>query len=57
MARSVSLETASSVALTARQLGAVVSNDKLEEEYAGGCRDGCVNRLFSRYDISFYFKS
>ena len=40
MTRSVSLETASSVALIARQLGAVVSNEQIGEEYtSGGCRD------------------
>ena len=33
MTRSVSLETASSVALIARQLGAVVSNEQIGEEY------------------------
>ena len=36
MTRSVSLETASSVALIARQLGAVVSNEQIGEEYKTG---------------------
>ena len=58
MTRSVSLETASSVALIARQLGAVVSNEQIGEEYtSGGCRDeGALTDYFSRYDISVYFK-
>ena len=58
MTRSVSLETASSVALIARQLGAVVSNEQIGEEYtSGGCRDDvALTDYFSRYDVSVYFK-
>ena len=58
MTRSVSLETASSVALIARQLGAVVSNEQIGEEYtSGGCRDEiALTDYFSRYDVSVYFK-
>ena len=50
MTRSVSLETASSVALIARQLGAVVSNEQIGEEYtSGGCRDEvALTDYFSR---------
>ena len=58
MTRPVSLETASSVALIARQLGAVVSNEQIGEEYtSGGCRDEtALTDYFSRYDVSVYFK-
>ena len=58
MTRSVSLETASSVALIARQLGAVISNEQIGEEYSsGGCRNEvALTDYFSRYDISVYFK-
>ena len=58
MTRSVSLETASSVALIARQLGAVVSNEQIGEEYtSGGCRDEvALTDYFSRHDVSVYFK-
>ncbi len=58
MARPISLETASSIGLISRQLGAVVSNEQIGEEYsAGGCRDeDALKNYFSRYNIAVYFK-
>ena len=58
MARTITLETASSVALISRQLGAVVSNEQIGEEYTGGgCRDeNSIKNYFSRYDVSVFFK-
>ena len=58
MARPITLEAASSIGLIARQLGAVVSNEQIGEEYSsGGCgTEDSLTNYFRRFDISVFFR-
>ena len=58
MTKSVSLATASSVGLISRQLGAVVSNEQIGEEYAaGGCRDEHALKAYFLGEMTFNEKN
>ena len=54
----VSLEIISSVALVARQLGAVISNEQVSDAFKGGyCNDrSSATDYFNNFGISIFFK-
>ena len=58
MKKKISLETASSIALISRQLGAVVSNEQVGEAFESGycCDQTSVAEYFEKFGISVYFK-